>query len=206
MSATLYALLSNGAGAVPELGTSVGLIPAWKVALVVGILAVVGLRDKLIFLAARGEVYGTLALTFLFPGVTMIVAAKLVMLAIWLGAATSKINHHFPFVVATMMSNNPLLRSKRLRRRLFRRFPDDLQPGWIPNLLAHGGTVIEFGVPLVLFFSRGGTVTYVAAAADDRLPPGDPHVDSAGRAARVERVHDLRRGNTFRRQGPLRAR
>ena len=28
----------------------------------------------------------------------MIVAAKLVMLAIWLGAATSKINHHFPFI------------------------------------------------------------------------------------------------------------
>ena len=162
--ATLYALLSNGAGPVTELGTSVGLIPTWKVALVVAILAVVGLRDKLIFLAARGEVYGTLALTFLFPGVTMIVAAKLVMLAIWLGAATSKINHHFPFVVATMMSNNPLLRSKRLRRRLFRRFPEDLQPGWIPNLLAHGGTVIEFGVPLVLFFSRGGVVTYVAAA------------------------------------------
>ena len=162
--ATLSALLSNGAGPVTELGTSVGLIPTWKVALVVAILAVVGLRDKLIFLAARGEVYGTLALTFLFPGVTMIVAAKLVMLAIWLGAATSKINHHFPFVVATMMSNNPLLRSKRLRRRLFRRFPEDLQPGWIPNLLAHGGTVIEFGVPLVLFFSRGGVVTYVAAA------------------------------------------
>ena len=164
LSATLSALLSNGAGPVTELGTSVGLIPTWKVALVVAILAVVGLRDKLIFLAARGEVYGTLALTFLFPGVTMIVAAKLVMLAIWLGAATSKINHHFPFVVATMMSNNPLLRSKRLRRRLFRRFPEDLQPGWIPNLLAHGGTVIEFGVPLVLFFSRGGVVTYVAAA------------------------------------------
>ena len=63
-----------------------------------------------------------------------------------------------------MMSNNPLLRSKRLRRRLFRRFPEDLRPGWIPNLLAHGGTVIEFGVPLVLFFSRGGWSTYVAAA------------------------------------------
>ena len=206
LAATLYALFSNGAGAVPELGTSVGLIPTWKVALVVAILAVVGLRDKLIFLAARGEVYGTLALTFLFPGVTMIVAAKLVMLAIWLGAATSKINHHFPFVVATMMSNNPLLRSKRLRRRLFRRFPDDLQPGWIPNLLAHGGTVIEFGVPLVLFFSRGGVVTLCGRGGDDHLPSGDPDVDSAGRAAGVERVHDFRRGNAFRRQGPLRAR
>jgi len=28
--------------------------------------------------------------------------------------------------------------------------------------LAHGGTVVEFGVPLVLLFSRGGTVTTVA--------------------------------------------
>ena len=96
------------------------------------ILAVVGLRDKLIFLAARGEVYGTLALTFLFPGVTMIVAAKLVMLAIWLGAATSKINHHFPFVVATMMSNNPLLRSKRLRRLLSAVFPTICNPVGFP--------------------------------------------------------------------------
>ena len=32
------------------------------------LLAVIGLRDKTIFLAARGEVYGALAVTFLFSG------------------------------------------------------------------------------------------------------------------------------------------
>jgi Transmembrane protein of unknown function (DUF3556) len=162
--ATLVALLSDGTGPVPELRTTVGVLPAGPVAVVVVILAIAGLRDKLIFLSARGEVYGTLALTFLFDPVTMLVAAKCVMLAIWLGAAVSKVNHHFPYVVSTMMANNPLLRSKWLRRKMFRRFPDDLQPSWIPQWLAHGGTVIEFGIPLVLFFSRGGVLTYVAAA------------------------------------------
>ena len=33
----------------------------------------------------------------------MIIAAKLVCLAIWMGAATSKLNKHFPFVISTMM-------------------------------------------------------------------------------------------------------
>ena len=71
-----------------------------------------GLRDKVIFLAARGEVYASLAVTFLFAGVDMIIAAKVVFLVIWMGAATSKLNKHFPFVISTMMSNNPLIRTK----------------------------------------------------------------------------------------------
>lgn len=148
----IVALLSDGPA-----------IAVWKIAAVLAILALVGLRDKVIFLAARGEVYGTLTATFLLAGADMIVAAKCVMLAIWLGAATSKLNRHFPFVVATMMSNNPLIRPKWLKRRFFRRFPDDLLPGLLPQLLAHGGTVIEFGVPVVLFCSRGGIVTTIAA-------------------------------------------
>jgi len=61
-----------------------------------------------IFLAARGEVYATLTATFLFGGVDMIVAAKLVFVVIWMGAATSKLNKHFPFVMSTMMSNSPV--------------------------------------------------------------------------------------------------
>ena len=43
-----------------------GALPRWQVAVVLGILAVLGLRDKVIFLAARSEVYGTLAVTYLF--------------------------------------------------------------------------------------------------------------------------------------------
>jgi hypothetical protein len=161
--ATVVALVSDGAGPVPGLGTSIGLIPTERIVPVLVILAVVGLRDKVIFLATRGEVYGSLTVTFLFAGPNVIVAAKLVMLAIWIGAATSKLNRHFPFVVATMMANNPLVRAKWMKRLFFRRFPDDLRPGRIAQFLAHFGTVVEMGVPLVLFFSDGGVVTYVAA-------------------------------------------
>lgn len=163
LASTLYALLSDGTGPVPALDTSIGLLPTWNIALILGLLAVVGLRDKLIFLACRGEVYGALAVTFLLPGVDMIVAAKLVMVAIWIGAATSKLNHHFPYVVATMMGNNPLIRWRGLRKALYRRYPEDVRPSIIPQLLAHGGTVVEMGVPLVLFFSHGGVVSAVAA-------------------------------------------
>ncbi|BBX03849.1 hypothetical protein BST36_02700 [Mycolicibacterium moriokaense] len=161
--ATVYALCSDGTGPVPALNTTVGLLPIWNIVLILTLLAVVSLRDKLIFLACRGEVYGALTVTFLLPGVDMIVAAKLVMVAIWIGAATSKLNKHFPYVVATMMGNSPLIRSRWLRKSLYRHYPDDVRPSIIPRLLAHGGTAIEMGVPLALFFSQGGTVTVVAA-------------------------------------------
>jgi len=164
IATTLYTLCSDGTGAVPALDTTVGVLPAWKVGVVLAILAVIGLRDKLIYLAARGEVYGTLALTFLLAPVNMIVAAKCVMLCIWFGAAVSKLNRHFPYVVATMMANNPIIRLKSLRRMMFRKFPDDLQPSWAPRLLAHTGTAIELLAPPVLFFSHGGPLTYLAAA------------------------------------------
>ena len=80
LAATVYALVSDGTGPVAVLGTEIGLIAPWKIAVVVGLLAVCGLRDKVIFLSARGEIYGALAVTFLLPGADMIVAAKLVML------------------------------------------------------------------------------------------------------------------------------
>ncbi|MGH3851585.1 MAG: DUF3556 domain-containing protein, partial [Pseudonocardiaceae bacterium] len=116
---TAWALFSDGTGPVPELGTTVGLLPEWQIWAVLGLLAVLGLRDKVLFLAARGEVYATLTVTFLFGGVDMIVAAKMVFLVIWMGAATSKLNKHFPFVISTMMSNNPLVRPRTLKRRFF---------------------------------------------------------------------------------------
>ena len=160
---TLWALLSDGTGPITGLGTSVGVLPVWNVAVILALLAVLGLRDKVIFLAARGEVYATLAVTFLFTGADMIVGAKVVFLVIWMGAATSKINRHFPFVVATMMSNSPIIRPKPLKRLFFEKFPDDLRPGRLARIVAHGGTVVEMCVPVALFFSHGGVVTTVAA-------------------------------------------
>ena len=141
------------------------MLPIWKVAAILGILAVLGLRDKVIFLAARGEVYAALAVTFLFTGVDIIVAAKLIFMVIWIGAATSKLNKHFPFVMSTMMSNNPLFRPKWIKRQFFEKFPDDLRPGRLSRIFAHASTVIEMGIPVVLFFSHGGMVTAIAAFA-----------------------------------------
>lgn len=161
----VIALFSDATGPVPALGTTVGVLPAWQIWAVLGVLAVLGLRDKVIFLAARGEVYASLTVAFLFAGygVDLILGAKLVCLVIWLGAATSKLNKHFPFVISTMMSNNPLFRARSVKRKFFEHFPDDLRPGRLSRWLAHFSTVIEMGVPLVLFFSRGGWPTAIAA-------------------------------------------
>ncbi|MDT5290325.1 MAG: hypothetical protein QOF88_5214 [Mycobacterium sp.] len=161
--ALLFALLSEGSGPIPELNTTVGVLPTWQIATILGILAVLGLRDKVIFLAARGEVYASLAVCFLFSGVDMIIAAKLVCLVIWLGAATSKLNKHFPFVISTMMSNNPVFRPRWIKRRFFEKFPDDLRPGRLSRFVAHFSTAIEGLVPLALFFSHGGWPTAIAA-------------------------------------------
>ena len=159
----LWALSSDGTGPIPALHTTVGVLPIWQIAVILGLLAVLGLRDKVIYLAARGEVYATLTVTFLFAGVDMIVAAKVVFLVIWMGAATSKLNRHFPFVVSTMMSNSPVFRPRWIKRVFFEKFPDDLRPGRLSRLLAHVSTAIEMCVPLVLFFSHGGWPTAIAA-------------------------------------------
>ena len=159
----VVALFSDGSGPIPELGSDVGVLPVWQTVAVLALLALAGLRDKVIFLAARGEVYGALAACFLFSGADIVLAAKLVCLVIWMGAATSKLNKHFPFVISTMMSNNPVIRPRSIKRRFFEHFPEDLRPGRASRWLAHFSTAIEMLVPLVLFFSHGGWVTAIAA-------------------------------------------
>ena len=141
----------------------VGALPRWEVALVVGLLVLIGLRDQVIFLAARGEVYGTLALTYLLASTDQLTAAKFVMVAIWWGAAISKINRHFPFVMAAMQSNSPVWRFGRIKHRFHRDFPDDLRPSSLSAAVAHAATAVELVVPAVLLLSDGGWVTTAAA-------------------------------------------
>lgn len=152
LTSTVWALLADGTAVPPE-----------RVALVLGVLVLAGLRDKVVFLAARSEVYATLAVTFLLTTADQPVAAKLVFVVIWWGAATSKLNRHFPFVVQAMLSNSPILRGRRVKRGWHRSFPDDLRPSRRAMLVAHVSTAVEFGVPLVLLLSDGGPVTAVAA-------------------------------------------
>lgn len=162
IAAAVYVLLSPANRAVTGLGDDAfNLIEPARFLPLLIVLPIMGLRDKTIFLAARSEHYWVTAIVFLFPFIDMILAAKLLMVAIWWGAATSKLNSHFPYVVSTMMSNAPLV-PKAVKRRLWRDAEFDVRPGLVSRALAHGGTVIEFGVPLILLLSRGGWITTTA--------------------------------------------
>ncbi len=127
---------------------------------VVALLPILALRDKTIFLAARGEHYYALAVCFLFED-QWIAGAIAVQSAIWLWAAVSKLTPNFPSVVCAMISNGPLMRWEWLRKTLYREYPDDLRPASVTVLLAHLGTLVEFGFPLLLIFGGGGELTTI---------------------------------------------
>ena len=169
VAATVFALVSDGTGPDASLSTEVGVIPVWKIVAVVGLLALVGLRDKVLMLAAGGQIYGTLMVAFLFPGVDMIVAVKMVMVVMWVGAGTSKLNKHFPFVLSIMSSNSPAAH-RSTKRRSFEHFPDDLRPGRLLRLPASAATFVECVAPLVMLLSPEvipslGELPFVAAVA-----------------------------------------
>ncbi|NDJ88594.1 DUF3556 domain-containing protein [Mycolicibacter kumamotonensis] len=155
LASGIWALLSPGQGDPGPVGL---LAPMLVVPLIVA-LALLGLRDKTIFLAARAEHYGLTLLVFFFPYVDQMAAFKLIILGLWWGAATSKLNHHFPYVVAVMTSNNALLRSKiftPVKHLMYRDHVNDLRPTRIPQLMAHvGGTTAEFVVPALLVLVAG---------------------------------------------------
>lgn len=164
VDALLYAALVGLCGWA--LLSSEALIPTGRLWPILAVLAVLGLRDKTIFLAARSEHYATTILVFALAGddVTVLLAGSMVVqLCIWWGTATSKLNHHFPNVVTIMVSNSPVL-PKPLKRAMYRKYPDDLRASGLAAALAHGGTGVEYLFPLVLAVSDGGTPTTVALA------------------------------------------
>jgi hypothetical protein len=125
------------------------------------LLPLLGITDKTIFLASRSEHYYTALVCFMFAD-DWIAGSKFVWVGIWMWAATSKLNHHFPAVVAVMQSNSPLTAFGPIRKLLYRRYPDDLRPSRLTHVMAHAGTAVEYGFPVVLLLSDGGTMTTVA--------------------------------------------
>ncbi|MFN8216867.1 MAG: DUF3556 domain-containing protein [Solirubrobacterales bacterium] len=160
----LYAGLLAALALLVLSGAPDGRLDPVAVGVALALLAALGLRDKVPFLAARAEVYGNLMIIFLFPLGNLIVAAQLVFVCIWWGAAASKLNHHFPFVVTVMISNTPWNRWRAFKRRLYRDHPDDLLPSRLGALDAHLGTAIEFTLPLILLLSGGGVLGAIAVA------------------------------------------
>ena len=142
-----------------------GLVnPALLVAPMV-LLVLIGLRDKTVFLAARGEQY--LPALFFFaalPFVDMIIALKLLIVVVWIAAGVSKFGLHFTNVIPPMVSNSPSLPFKWLKRAHYRNYPDDLRPSHVASFMAHvPGTVVEIVAPLTLLLSPWPWLTVVAA-------------------------------------------
>jgi hypothetical protein len=136
--------------------------PALLVVLI-GLLVVMGLRDKVVFLAARSEQYVPAMVFFAGLGlVDLIVALKLLIVTVWVGAGVSKLGRHFSRVVPPMISNTPWIPS-RAKRMNYRNSPDDLRPSHAASLMAHvGGSTVEIVLPFVLLFSTNRTVTLLA--------------------------------------------
>jgi hypothetical protein len=149
--------------AVPS-NTSGLVNPALLIAPMV-LLVLIGLRDKTIFLAARGEQY--LPALFFFtvlPFVDMIVALKLLIGVVWIGAGVSKFGPHFSNVIPPMVSNSPAMLSKWVKRLHYRNFPHDIRPSHVAGFMAHGpGTVVEVVAPLTLLLSPWPWLTIIAA-------------------------------------------
>ncbi|HET6996964.1 MAG TPA: DUF3556 domain-containing protein [Solirubrobacterales bacterium] len=155
----LYLLFASG---VDASAGSAGRIAPVGIAILLAFLGLLGLRDKVSFLGARPEIYATMLAVGLFPVDQWIVAWQFIFVFIWWGAASSKLNRHFPFVVSAMISNAPLVGPKWVKRKLWRDYPEDMRPSRLSAGLAHFGTVQEFGWPLLLLTVDNDVVRTVA--------------------------------------------
>ena len=143
-----------------------GLVnPALLVAPIV-LLLLIGLRDKTIFLAARGEQYLPALVFFAaLPFVDMIIALKLLIFTVWFWPGVSKFGLHFTSVIPPMVSNSPSMPLKWLKRAHYRGHPDNLLPSHLATFMAHGpGTVIEIIAPLTSLLSPWPWLTLIAVA------------------------------------------
>ena len=155
---------TQDSSATKAIGANEGLIPTAPLVVAIVLNVLMGLRDKVTWIAARSEQYVPALIFFaFFPFVDMIVAAKILIVTVWVGAAVSKIGRHFGHVIPPMVSNTPWIPSKAIKRMHYRNFPDDIRPSERALMLAHGpGTVVELITPLVLLFSHNHTLTVAA--------------------------------------------
>ena len=147
-------------------GTSTaGIMPAWPLITYAVLIGLMGLRDKCVFLASRPEQYVPTMLAFaLFTDFAdMIIAAKIFMVIVWMGAGVSKLQHGFSCTVSVMVQNTPWNVFRKFRLATVRDYPNDIRPSKLTHLMAHvGGTTCEIIVPLVLLFSPWPWLTWLA--------------------------------------------
>ncbi|BBH18027.1 hypothetical protein Back2_23140 [Nocardioides baekrokdamisoli] len=179
--ASLVLPLAVSAQAVPHVPagtTTQELIPAWAFIPILVTMPLMGLRDKVVFLAARSEQYlpimlwsAILGAVALAKGATagdfveLVVVFKIIIVVVWVGAGVSKLGEHFINVVPPMISNSPghLNVIKRLH---YRNAPDDIRPSGLSWFMAHvGGTTVEILIPLVLLVTSDNDIARIGAIA-----------------------------------------
>jgi hypothetical protein len=126
------------------------------------LIPLLGVLDKTLFLAARGEHYYVVlvCLTVAHANELWISACQVVWCFVWFWAATSKVNHHFPSVIMVMMNNGPFFPAW-LKKKLFVEYPDDLRPSKLAGHMAHFGTLTEYMIPVLLLSSESALLTGV---------------------------------------------
>jgi len=144
-------------------------IPGWAFIPVLVLMPLMGLRDKVIFLAGRSEQYLPIMLwSCLLAGsdhfVAMVVAFKVVIVCVWVGAGISKFTPYFEHVVPPMVSNSPSMPSKLVKRLHYRNHPEDMLPSRLSWVMAHVfGTTVEIGIPVILLLNTNVTVATIGA-------------------------------------------
>lgn len=159
-------LVAPGVHSAAVPGNTSGLVSPVLIVPAVVLLVLNGLRDKIIFLAARGEQYLPALVFFtVLPFTDMIIALKLLIVTVWMGAGFSKLGRHFANVVPPMVSNSPAVPFRWIKRAHYRDFPRDIRPSRLAHTMAHGGgTFVEIITPLVLLLSPWKPVTLAAVA------------------------------------------
>jgi hypothetical protein len=153
------------------------LVPAAAFIPILVTMPLMGLRDKVIFLAARSEQYLPIMLFSAILGavvlgegtagdfVNLVVVFKIVICVVWIGAGVSKLGEHFITVVPPMVSNSPG-QLRFIKRLHYRSAPDDLRPSRVGWFMAHvGGTTVEIIIPIVLLLTTNNTVALLGAVA-----------------------------------------
>jgi hypothetical protein len=153
------------------------LVPAAAFIPILVTMPLMGLRDKVIFLAARSEQYLPIMLFSAIVGavvlgggtagdfVNLVVVFKIVICVVWIGAGVSKLGEHFINVVPPMVSNSPG-QLRFIKRLHYRSAPDDLRPSRFAWFMAHvGGTTVEIIIPIALLLTTNNTVALLGAVA-----------------------------------------
>ena len=170
-----------------------GRLDPAAIGVLLGLLALLGLRDKVAFLASRPEIYGCCCSSSCSRSHNMIVASQLVLRLHLVGRRLVEAQ---PALPVRRRGDDQQHAVEPLRGRSSggstATTPRICVPRRGRRCAAHLGTAIEFTLPLMLLVSRGGTLGTIARGRDDHLPRPH-HLDvPARRAAGVEPVHDLR--------------